>query len=46
MKFGTLVQNAPAWLQNVASDFLTFARGLSYGLSKSKKRGKIITKAE
>ena len=27
-----------------ASDFLIFAQGLSYGLSKSKKRGKIITK--
>ena len=29
-----------------ASDFLIFAQGLSYGLSKSKKRGKIITKLE
>ena len=33
-----------SWLQNAASDFLIFALGLSYGLSKSKKRGKIITK--
>ena len=33
-----------SWLQNPASDFLIFAQGLSYGLSKSKKRGKIITK--
>ena len=29
---------------NVASDCLIFAWGLSYGLSNSKKRGKIITK--
>ena len=29
---------------NIASDFLIFAYGLSYGLSKSKKRGKIVTK--
>ena len=28
----------------VASDFLIFAQGISYGLSKSKKQGKIITK--
>ena len=27
-----------------ASDFLIFVWGLSYGLSKSKKRGKIVTK--
>ena len=33
-----------SWLQNLASDFLIFASGLVYGLSKSKKRGKIITK--
>ena len=32
-----------SWLQNVASDFLIFAQGLSYSLSKSKIRGKIIT---
>ena len=32
------------WLQKDASDFLIFAQGLSYGLSKSKKRGKNITK--
>ena len=31
------------WLQNAASDFLIFVWGLSYGLSKLKKRGKIIT---
>ena len=43
MKFGTLVQYAPG-SKKVASDFLIFAYGLSYGLSKSKKRGKIITK--
>ena len=41
MKFGPLVHS---WLQTVASDFLIFVQGLSYGLSKSKKRGKIITK--
>ena len=28
----------------LASDFLIFVQGLSYGLSKLKKRGKIITK--
>ena len=33
-----------SWLQKIASDFLIFVSGLSYGLSKSKKRGKIITK--
>ena len=40
-----------SWLQKIASDFIIFAWGLSYvltdisyGLSKSKKRGKIITK--
>ena len=31
-------------LQNFAWNFLIFVWGLSYGLSKSKKRGKIITK--
>ena len=35
--------SACSWLQNFASDFLIFAQGLGYGLSKSKKRGKIIT---
>ena len=43
MKFGTLVQHAPGY-KTVASDFLIFAWGLSYGLSKSKKWGKIVTK--
>ena len=43
MKFGTLVQHALGY-KNVASDFLIFAQGLSYGLSKSKKGGKIVTK--
>ena len=43
MKFGTLVQHAPGY-KTVASDFLIFAWGLSYGLSKSIKRGKIVTK--
>ena len=33
-----------SWLQNPVSDFLNFAKGLGYGLSKSKKRGKIIIK--
>ena len=42
MKFGTLVHHVQ--LQNVASDFLRFAWGLSYGLSKSKKRDNIVTK--
>ena len=44
MKFGTLVQYALGLATKVASDFLIFAKGLSYGLSKSNKRGKIITK--
>ena len=43
MKFGTLVQHALGY-KTFASDFLIFAWGLSYGLSKSKNRGKIITK--
>ena len=43
MKFGTLVQHAPDY-KTFASDFLIFALGLSYGLSKSKKGGKIVTK--
>ena len=37
MKLGTLVYH-------VTSDFLVFAWGLSYGLSNSKKWGKIIKK--
>ena len=35
MKLGTLVQHAPGY--KVASDFLIFALGLNYGLSKSRK---------
>ena len=31
--------SACSWLQNVASDFLIFAWGLSYGLSKVEKKG-------
>ena len=42
MKIGTLVQHAPG-SKTLPPDFLIFAYGLSYGLSKSKKRGKIIT---
>ena len=42
MKFGTLVQHAPGYKR--LPQILIFALGLSYGLSKSKKRGKIITK--
>ena len=36
MKLGTLVHASCSWLRNVASDFLIFAWGLSYGLSKLK----------
>ena len=43
MKFGTLVQHALGY-KTIASIFLIFAWGLSYGLSKSKKGGKIVTK--
>ena len=43
MKFGTLVQHAPGY-KTLASDVLIFAWGLSYGISKSKKGGKIVTK--
>ena len=45
MKFGTLVQHAPGY-KTLPQIFLIFAQGLSYGLSKlkKKKRGKIITK--
>ena len=42
MKFGTLVQHALSY-NTYASDFLIFAWGLSYGYSKSKKGGKIVT---
>ena len=41
MKLGTLGHHVPGY--KVASNFLIFAQGLSYGLSKSKKLGKIIT---
>ena len=43
MKFGTLVHHVHGY-KTVAPDSLIFAWGLSYGLSKSKKRGKIVTK--
>ena len=36
MKFGTLVQHAHD-CKKIASHFLIFASGLSYGLSKSKE---------
>ena len=43
MKLRTLVHHVLGY-KTFASDFLIFAQGLSYGLSKSKKkRGKIIT---
>ena len=35
MKFGTFIQHAPAYKKGLRL-FLTFAQGLSYGLSKSK----------
>ena len=40
MKFGTLVQHAPDY-KPLLQIFKSFAQGLSYGLLKSKKRGKI-----
>ena len=43
MKFSTLVQHALGY-KMLPQIFFIFAQGLSYGLSKSKKRGKIITK--
>ena len=43
MQYGTLVHHLHGY-QIVASDFLIFALGLSYALSKLKERGKIITK--
>ena len=43
IKLGTLVHHVNGY-KSVASDFLIFAYGLSYGLSKSKIRGKIVTK--
>ena len=43
MKFGTLVHYAPGY-KTLPQIFLIFAWGLSYGLSKSKKGGKIVTK--
>ena len=42
MKFGTLVQHALGYKNYLR--FLICAKGLSYGFSKSNKRGKIITK--
>ena len=36
--------SACSWLQKFASHFLIFAWGFSYGLSNSKKGGKIVTK--
>ena len=42
MKFGTLLQHAPGY--KLPQIFKFFAQGLSYGLSKSKKLVKIITK--
>ena len=41
MKLGTLVHHVHGY-KTFASDFLIFVWGLNYGLSKSKKRGKII----
>ena len=38
MKYGTLVQHAHG-CKNVASDYLIFAQGLSYGLSNLKNTG-------
>ena len=43
MKLCTLVHHVHGY-KTVASDFLIFTQGLNYGLSKSKKRGKIVTK--
>ena len=37
MKLGTLVHHVHGY--KIASDFLIFAQGLSYGLSKSKNTG-------
>ena len=45
LKFGTLVQHAPGY-KTLHQIFLIFARGHRYGLSKSKKGGKIITNIE
>ena len=44
MKYGMAHLFSMPLATKIASDFLTLAKGLSYGLSKSKKRGKIITK--
>ena len=43
MKLGTLVHHVHGY-KTLPQIFLIFAKGLSYGLSKSKKRCKIITK--
>ena len=42
MKLGALVHDVHGY-KNVPQIFLMFAKGHSYGLSKSKKRGKIMT---
>ena len=42
MKLGTLVHHVHGY-KALPQIFLIFAQGLSYGLLKSKKRGKIIT---
>ena len=43
MKLGTLVHHVHGY-KTVPQIYFIFVLGLSYGLSKSKKRGKIITK--
>ena len=43
MKRGALFQHAHGY-KKLPQFFLIFAQGLSYGLSKSKKMGEIITK--
>ena len=43
MKLGTLVHHVHGY-KTLPHIYLIFALELSYGLSKSKKRGKIITK--
>ena len=43
MKLGTLVHHVYGH-KKIASEFFNFCLGLNYGLSKAKKRGKIIIK--
>ena len=43
MKLGTLVHHVHSY-KMLPQIFLILVQGLSYGLSKAKKRGKIITK--